>query len=469
MQRAVIYARISRDPEEQRSGVQRQEADCRAMADRMGARVVGVYVDNDVSATRKSPRPEFERMLADLHSRAVRADVLLATKQDRLARKVADWQRLAEFIGEHDLRVVTADGRMNLDSANGRMIAGIMAVIAQWEAETTRERVTRALEARRAKGLPTGGGKRPFGYEADFMTVRPEEARVIREVARRVLRGESLRGIAADLDARGIRPTSGAKRWKPTDLGGIVSSPRVAGLTSMQGKPVGKAAWDPILDRRTWEAVRATLAERRASRAEIGPPRKSLLSGLVVCGGCGAPMSAGAQHRRPVYRCDRTRGGCGRLVRSRLHVDDHVTELALAEMDRLTRRHSPVEHRPRLQRVGDEIREVQRRIRHLGGQYAAGEVGDEVFSDFMPPLQRRLASLQRQEALERRTFEALASHSGVRGRWRRLTMDQRRAELASVVKAVIVKPATKRGSGFHPEFVSVVFLPLEGPGQRGAA
>ena len=74
MQRAVIYARISRDPEEQRSGVQRQEADCRAMADRMGARVVGVYVDNDVSATRKAPRPEFERMLADLHSKAVRAE-----------------------------------------------------------------------------------------------------------------------------------------------------------------------------------------------------------------------------------------------------------------------------------------------------------------------------------------------------------------------------------------------------------
>ena len=138
---------------------------------------------------------------------------------------------------------------MNLDSANGRMIAGMMAVIAQWEAETTRERVTRALEARRAQGLPTGGGKRPFGYEADFMTVRPEEARVIREVARRVLRGESLRGIAGDLDARGIRPTAGAKRWKPTDLGGIASSPRVAGVASRQGKPVGKAAWDPILDR----------------------------------------------------------------------------------------------------------------------------------------------------------------------------------------------------------------------------
>ena len=65
--------------------------------------------------------------------------------------------------------------------------------------------------------------------------------------------------------------------------------------------------------------------------------------------------------------------------------------------------------------------------------------------------------------------DALAAHSGVRGRWRWLTLDQRRAELASVVKAVIVKPATKRGSGFHPEFVSVVFQPVEGPWQLGAA
>ena len=40
---------------------------------------------------------------------------------------------------------------------------------------------------------------------------------------------------------------------------------------------------------------------------------------------------------------------------------------------------------------------------------------------------------------------------------------------SSVVKSVIVKPSTKRGSGFHPEFVSVDFLPAEEPGQRGAA
>jgi hypothetical protein len=50
-----------------------------------------------------------------------------------------------------------------------------------------------------------------------------------------------------------------------------------------------------------------------------------------------------------------------------------------------------------------------------------------------------------------------------------LTLDQRRAELASVVKTVIVKPATKRGAGFHPEFVAIVYRPLDEPREPRAA
>ena len=47
---AAIYARISRDREGAGLGVERQEADCRALAERLGWDVVAVYVDNDISA-----------------------------------------------------------------------------------------------------------------------------------------------------------------------------------------------------------------------------------------------------------------------------------------------------------------------------------------------------------------------------------------------------------------------------------
>ena len=48
--RAAIYARISRDVTGEGLGVERQLADCRALASERGWAVAEEYVDNDISA-----------------------------------------------------------------------------------------------------------------------------------------------------------------------------------------------------------------------------------------------------------------------------------------------------------------------------------------------------------------------------------------------------------------------------------
>ena len=50
--RAVIYARVSSDPNERGRSVSEQEAECRAVCEREGWHVVAVYSDNDRSASR---------------------------------------------------------------------------------------------------------------------------------------------------------------------------------------------------------------------------------------------------------------------------------------------------------------------------------------------------------------------------------------------------------------------------------
>jgi site-specific DNA recombinase len=59
----ALYCRISRDREGAGLGVERQEADCRALADRLGWEVAGICVDNDVSAYSGAPRPQYRAML----------------------------------------------------------------------------------------------------------------------------------------------------------------------------------------------------------------------------------------------------------------------------------------------------------------------------------------------------------------------------------------------------------------------
>ena len=52
---AAIYCRISSDKTGKSAGVERQQSDCRVMADRLGLSVQHVLVDNDISAYSGKP------------------------------------------------------------------------------------------------------------------------------------------------------------------------------------------------------------------------------------------------------------------------------------------------------------------------------------------------------------------------------------------------------------------------------
>jgi site-specific DNA recombinase len=71
------------------------------------------------------------------------------------------------------------------------------------------ERTRSALEMRAKAQQRTGG--RPFGYGTDRRPVEPE-AGIAREVFARSAAGETMRAIAADLNARGV--ASPGARWK---------------------------------------------------------------------------------------------------------------------------------------------------------------------------------------------------------------------------------------------------------------
>ena len=82
--RAAIYCRLSQDRTGAGVVVERQERDCRELAASLGWEVVAVFVDNDVSAYRKKPRPGYTTLLKTLE--AGEADAVLVWHADRLHR-----------------------------------------------------------------------------------------------------------------------------------------------------------------------------------------------------------------------------------------------------------------------------------------------------------------------------------------------------------------------------------------------
>jgi len=309
---AVIYSRISHDPEGRQAGVERQEQDCRQLAAVRGWLVLEpVYRESDVSASTRSKKrwPVFEQMLSDLGDRC--AGVLLAYSTSRLTRRPLEYERLIELTSRTGLEIHTvASGPVRLDTADGRALARVLAVIDAAEAERTSERVNRAKLQRAEQGLWHGGPFTPFGYcyAADppgrglQLRIDPVRARLVREARSRVVAGDSLGGICKDWNARGLVASTGVA-WRPQGIRKMLVLPSTAGMTERQGK-LHPGAWPAILTRQQWDAARAVLLDpSRDSRTFRQVAKRYPLAGLLFCGLCGHRLVSNPLRGLPSFNC----------------------------------------------------------------------------------------------------------------------------------------------------------------------
>jgi DNA invertase Pin-like site-specific DNA recombinase len=98
----------------------------------------------------------------------------------------------------------------------------MLLAVATNESSTKSRRVKRKMLQNAEAGLPHGGYRRPFGYDDDKITVRQDEAQVIRPLAERFLAGESLRSLATWLEEQGVKTVSG-KPWRTPTVRSILS------------------------------------------------------------------------------------------------------------------------------------------------------------------------------------------------------------------------------------------------------
>jgi DNA invertase Pin-like site-specific DNA recombinase len=188
-----IYVRLSEvRPGEEAVSLDAQEHDARGLAKRKGWKVAEVYKDAGRSAwSDVRERPAFELMLADLEARKIRG--VVAWKQDRLGRRVAEVAALLDRCRQLDAIVATVMDGLDTTTPSGRMAAQVVAAAAELESANTSVRVRRAMQARAERG-EAHGGPRPYGYrrEGKALVVEPTEAAIIRECASRVLAGEGV-------------------------------------------------------------------------------------------------------------------------------------------------------------------------------------------------------------------------------------------------------------------------------------
>lgn len=347
-QRAVIYVRISDDKSGTAAGVARQEADARALAERLGWSVLKVVPENDTSAYKRKRvllpsgryelrviRPAFRHVLDLLESGD--ADGLIAYDLDRTARDPRDLEDLIDVVEARTphVPVESVTGSLRLANDADVTMARVMVAMANKSSRDTGRRISRKIEALAQEGKYAGGGARRYGYERDGTTVREDEAAVIREAAVRVKLGESITAICRDFDERLILPVK-AQSWSSQTLIGILRSARIAGLREHKGEIVGPAAWPAIIDVETREQVLGRLHENSHGRGKSA--LRYWLNGLLECGLCGNKLSgawvAADRHR---YWCLKSKAhpeGCGRIGIAGLQTEAEIARQVLDYLHR---------------------------------------------------------------------------------------------------------------------------------------
>lgn len=469
--RAAIYCRLSKDDAGDQLGVRRQERDCRALAVRRGWEVVEVFVDDDVSAYVPGRRPSYARLLESI--RCGEVDAVLMYDLDRLHRH--PWE-LEEFFRTCDAAslslLASVSGDVDLGTNDGRLVARIMGAVAKKASDDTSRRLKRKFDERAENGQPHGA--RPFGYEADGVTIRESEAALIRQAAIDVLLGESLNAIARRWTEGGAPTPQKAKAWSGTAVRTILTGPHQAGLRRHRGEIVGEGAWPAIIDRVTHERVVSMLGD--PGRRLTSPPRRQPFTGLVRCGLCGGSMdrdlvrsrkaSAGKGQKRPAwatYKCHRRPGrdNCGRLSVAAAPVEALVVEAVFQRLagpqlvELVSRRDGSSDDA-----LAVEVAACESRRTELAELWAAGDLSRAEWMTAKRHLEARLGVARRTLA-RRPGAEALSPYVGsgdlLRTAWPDLSSAQRRAVLAAVVDQVTIRPATRRGRIFDPERVDVIW------------
>lgn len=354
--RALVVVRLSRVTDATTSPARQLEA-CVELCKQRGYDVVGTAEDLDVSAGKTTPftRPQLGDWLTNRHKEF---DVLVVFRMDRIVRRLLDLADLIRWCQTHSVALVSAtEAFLDLTMEFGDVVALLVAKVAEMELTAISERNRSAAQHNMQQGKYRGGPP-PWGYKAekidgDWRFVQDDEqVSVINEVVRRVLDGEPLRQVAADLTDRAVlTPRDRVNQLKGREIRGyswhsakireMLTSKSLLGhavtangsIRNDDGSPIIRAT--PILERDVFEQVQVELAGRE-NRKEPTKRSKSLLLRVIYCGVCGKPAYKlkGGKGRQDRYRCASAqyKSTCGNGMVLIADADEVLTDAVMFEL-----------------------------------------------------------------------------------------------------------------------------------------
>ncbi|KEO54116.1 recombinase family protein [Thioclava pacifica] len=356
MIRAAIYARYSSSLQKATS-IEDQIAMARRECDRNGWTVVAIFEDREKTG-RNMRRPGFQAMKDAIGRSEV--DVVVVEALDRLTRKVAD--ALSQFdlfkfqgVELHSVKEGPQDFfKVLLGGFGAQQFSEMIGAHTRrgMQGAVARGRLHTSAYGYRKRESPTG-----LNREID-----PEQAEVVQRIFRETADGKSAHAIAKGLNADRIPAPKGGSWDGSTIRGrkdreeGILNNRLYIGEASVckfgrryhpeTGEKAVFATEEDvvrgthedlrIVPQDLWDAVQAELAQRtlkadKSGNAHAARRSKHLLSGLLICGCCGAPYVKSGKNR---FQCrEARRSACNNTISIRQdRIEPRVFDTLRAEL-----------------------------------------------------------------------------------------------------------------------------------------
>jgi len=153
--KVAIYARVSTDEQSPDA----QLRDLREYVRARGWEQVVEFIDVGESGS-KDNRPAWSELWTQIRQRKI--NVLVVAAIDRVGRSLPHLVKILSTVGELNVTLVSLRECFDLSTAQGRMMAGLFAVLADYELSLIKERTKAGMRAARAKGRQIGPKKNYF-------------------------------------------------------------------------------------------------------------------------------------------------------------------------------------------------------------------------------------------------------------------------------------------------------------------
>lgn len=408
---AAAYIRVSNAllAKDDRYGLARQRAEVEAYARREGLTLGEVY--SDVITGKVEGRKDLSRLLAN----AGQYQAVIAPSVDRIGRTVLTAYKVLEELRSAGLTVHTAqDGVFDPESDSDALTYGMRALFSEQEHRMIRRRMLGGKLARAEKGGLIPHGWRCYGYRTVWevvagkptraIVVDQAEAAIVREVFRRLARGETTGVIADDLNRRGVASAMNA-RWHAQRIWYMARNRTYLGTVTMQLRHAEREFTfevESLIDENTWKLAQGSLKRRpRRHLAEF------VLHGILKCSECGAAMSGsntGPERRYSHYRCTRAwkhqfygEARCGHKKHHRardLHtLAETVMARVLAAPEAYVAQETGV-NAAEVSRLSVEIARAEKDLERYRADYRRGLLTGEEYAPLRDETTARLADLR---------------------------------------------------------------------------